>query len=72
MTFDAHKDKQTEDASREDARHAIGPEKVDANVTHWLPRTTPVSELPEFLSPKEFINYTGLSRSTVYDLITAR
>jgi excisionase family DNA binding protein len=32
-------------------------------------RTTPFDELPEFLSPKEFQNYTGLGRSTVYDLL---
>lgn len=32
-------------------------------------RTTPFDELPEFLSPKEFRNYTGLGRSTVYDLL---
>ena len=34
-----------------------------------LSRTTPVSELPEFLSPEEFWNYLGLGRSTVYDLL---
>ena len=32
-------------------------------------RTTPIRELPEFLSPEEFRNYVGLGRSTVYDLL---
>ncbi len=32
-------------------------------------RTTPISELPEYLSPQEFRDYVGLGRSTVYDLL---
>ena len=32
-------------------------------------RSTPFSELPEFLSPEEFRAYLGLARSTVYDLL---
>jgi excisionase family DNA binding protein len=32
-------------------------------------RRTPIDHLPEFLSPQEFQEYLGLSRSTVYDLL---
>ena len=32
-------------------------------------RTTPLVDLPEFLSPDEFRAYVGLGRSTVYDLL---
>ena len=39
--------------------------RVDKKLT----RATPVSELPEFLSPQEFRDYVGLGRSTVYDLL---
>ena len=34
-----------------------------------ITRSTPVEQLPEFLSPEEFRMYLGLSRSTVYDLL---
>jgi excisionase family DNA binding protein len=34
-----------------------------------IDRRTPVAELPEFLSPEEFMHYMGISRSTVYDLL---
>ena len=34
-----------------------------------MTRTTPTSELPEYLSPQEFSDYVGLGRSTVYDLL---
>jgi excisionase family DNA binding protein len=34
-----------------------------------ITRSTPLEDLPEFLSPQEFRAYLGLSRSTVYDLI---
>lgn len=34
-----------------------------------LTRTTPIEDLPEFLSPEEFRQYLGLGRSTVYELL---
>jgi excisionase family DNA binding protein len=34
-----------------------------------IDRRTPISDLPEFLSPEEFMQYVGLSRSTTYDLL---
>jgi excisionase family DNA binding protein len=34
-----------------------------------IDRRTPLGDLPEFLSPEEFRQYLGLSRSTVYDLL---
>lgn len=35
-------------------------------VTRW----TPFEALPEYLSPQEFAIYIGLSRATVYEMIT--
>jgi excisionase family DNA binding protein len=32
-------------------------------------RSTPLDQLPEFLSPEEFRRYVGIGRSTVYDLL---
>lgn len=34
-----------------------------------ISRSTPLDQLPEFLSPEEFRVYLGLGRSTVYDLL---
>lgn len=34
-----------------------------------IDRQTPLEALPEFLSPDEFREYVGISRSTVYDLL---
>jgi excisionase family DNA binding protein len=34
-----------------------------------IDRRTPISDLPEFLSPEEFRAYVGIARSTVYDLL---
>jgi len=34
-----------------------------------IDRRMPIAELPEFLSPEEFMAYIALSRSTVYDLL---
>jgi excisionase family DNA binding protein len=34
-----------------------------------IDRHTPLDALPEFLSPDEFREYVGISRSTVYDLL---
>ena len=38
-------------------------------VNHRIDRRMPLQDLPEFLSPEEFREYVGLSRSTVYDLL---
>ena len=37
-----------------------------------IDRRTPFEDLPEFLSPDEFRGYTGIGRSTVYDLLQRR
>jgi excisionase family DNA binding protein len=37
--------------------------------TFRINRRTPFNLLPEYLSPDEFRAYTGLARSTVYDLL---
>lgn len=34
-----------------------------------IARRTPIHDLPEFLSVEEFYTYTGISRSTAYDLL---
>ena len=34
-----------------------------------IDRRTPIADLPEFLSPEEFKDFVGISRSTVYDLL---
>lgn len=34
-----------------------------------IDRRTPLADLPEFLSPEEFMHYMGMGRSTVYDLL---
>ena len=34
-----------------------------------IDRSTPLEALPEFLSPEEFREYVGISRSTIYDLL---
>ena len=34
-----------------------------------ISRQTPLSDLPEFLTPDEFRAYVGIGRSTMYDLL---
>jgi excisionase family DNA binding protein len=36
---------------------------------HEINRTTPLAELPEFLSPEEVSAYLQLGRNTVYELL---
>ena len=47
-------------------------QRLTINRRSPIDRSTPLEELPEFLSPEEFRAYLGLSRSTVYELLRRR
>lgn len=42
------------------------------NQSRQITRFTPVSNLPELLTPKEFGAFLGIGRTTTYDLIRRR
>lgn len=44
-------------------------DEIGGDEASAVERRTPLADLPELLSPDEFRAYTGIGRSTVYDLL---